>query len=134
MWAVLCPICAAEVETVNHVFFSCEMAMDLRAMVARWWQVDIPILSCMAEWTNWIDTARVTTAVRKCLEAVSLALCWAIWCFRNKLLFDETKPVKAYIWDHIQAQSFLWINSRTLKFRVFWVDWVCNPYFSINFL
>ena len=113
-------------------FFSCEMAMELWERVARWWQMDIPVLSSMGEWMQWIDTVHVKDVVRRCLDAVALVLCWAIWSFRNKLVFDDTKPGKAYLWDHIQAQSFLWINSRTPKFHVFWVDWVCNPSFSIN--
>ena len=82
----------------------------------------------------WIDSVRVRSAARKCLDAVGLVLCWAIWCFRNKLLFDQKKPVKGWLWDHIQAQSYLLIKARTPKFNVSLVDWLCNPCFSINIL
>ncbi|GJY60951.1 RNA-directed DNA polymerase, eukaryota, reverse transcriptase zinc-binding domain protein [Tanacetum coccineum] len=33
--SVLCPICQEDVETVNHTFFSCEMAKDLWALLAK---------------------------------------------------------------------------------------------------
>ncbi|GJZ81420.1 RNA-directed DNA polymerase, eukaryota, reverse transcriptase zinc-binding domain protein [Tanacetum coccineum] len=34
--SLLCPICHEDVETVNHIFFSCEMAKDLWPLLARW--------------------------------------------------------------------------------------------------
>ena len=119
---------------MNHVFFNCDMAMELWGLVARWWQVDIPVFSSMLEWNIWIDTVHVWAGVRRCLEVVGLVLLWSIWSFCNKLLFIQVKPVKALILDHIQVQSYLWINSRNSKFNVSWVDWVCNPFFSINSL
>nr|GEW87674.1 reverse transcriptase domain, reverse transcriptase zinc-binding domain protein [Tanacetum cinerariifolium] len=34
--SILCPICNDDVESVNHFFFTCDMAKDLWAMLARW--------------------------------------------------------------------------------------------------
>ena len=96
--------------------------------------MDISLLSSVPEWNHWIDTVRVRMPIRQCLEVVRLVLLWSIWSFRNNMLFNQVKPVKALIWDHIQAQSFLWISSRNSKFKVTWVDWMCNPFFSINAL
>nr|GEW32893.1 RNA-directed DNA polymerase, eukaryota [Tanacetum cinerariifolium] len=92
--SVLYPDCDRDVETTNHLFFSCEMAVDLWVLVAHWWELDIPITSSVLEWVTWIDTARLPCKVRNCLDAVALTLIWSIWCFRNKLLFSFTKPVK----------------------------------------
>ncbi|GKB68686.1 RNA-directed DNA polymerase, eukaryota, reverse transcriptase zinc-binding domain protein [Tanacetum coccineum] len=33
--SLLCPICNDDVETVNHIFLSCDMAKDLCALLAR---------------------------------------------------------------------------------------------------
>ncbi|KAL4572515.1 hypothetical protein LXL04_019294 [Taraxacum kok-saghyz] len=88
---VLCPICERDVETVNHVFFTCDMALDLWGMVARWWQVDIPVLSSMSEWIAWIDSVRLRSAVRRCLDAVGLVVLWSIWMFGNKVVFNQVK-------------------------------------------
>ncbi|GJU06616.1 RNA-directed DNA polymerase, eukaryota, reverse transcriptase zinc-binding domain protein [Tanacetum coccineum] len=41
--SILCPICSEDVESANHIFFSCEMAKDLWALFARWWELDIPV-------------------------------------------------------------------------------------------
>ncbi|GKB37721.1 RNA-directed DNA polymerase, eukaryota, reverse transcriptase zinc-binding domain protein, partial [Tanacetum coccineum] len=39
--SLLCPICLEDVETVNHTFFNCDMAKDLWALLAIWWELDI---------------------------------------------------------------------------------------------
>ncbi|GKF26677.1 RNA-directed DNA polymerase, eukaryota, reverse transcriptase zinc-binding domain protein, partial [Tanacetum coccineum] len=40
--SLLCPICHEDVETDNHTFFNCDLAKDLWALLARWWELDIP--------------------------------------------------------------------------------------------
>ena len=108
--SILCPFCGSDVETVNHLFFSCEMATDLWVLVARWWELDIPVMSSVLEWVTWIDSARLPSKVRNCLDVVALTLMWSIWYFRNRLLFCFTKPIKASLWDLIKYQSFIWIS------------------------
>ena len=128
--SLLCPICGGDVETVNHLFFSCPMAMDLWSLLARWWGMDIPFMSTMEDWYIWVDNVKCRSVVKRCLAMVGLVTCWAIWCFRNKVLFNQDKPRKALIWEFIQSQSFLWITSRSSKskFNISWVDWISFPY------
>nr|GEU30320.1 RNA-directed DNA polymerase, eukaryota, reverse transcriptase zinc-binding domain protein [Tanacetum cinerariifolium] len=38
---VLCPNCGNEVESRNHLFFDCSMALDLFRLLGRWWNIDI---------------------------------------------------------------------------------------------
>ncbi|GJS82274.1 RNA-directed DNA polymerase, eukaryota [Tanacetum coccineum] len=92
----LCPVCDRDVETSNHLFFSCEMVVDLWVLVARWWELDIPVTSSVLEWVAWIDSARLPSKVRNCLDVVVLTLMWSIWCSRNRM-FSFTKPVKAVL-------------------------------------
>ncbi|GJT62028.1 RNA-directed DNA polymerase, eukaryota, reverse transcriptase zinc-binding domain protein [Tanacetum coccineum] len=67
-----------DVETSNDLFFSCEMAVDLWVLVARWWELDIPVMSSVLEWVAWIDSARLPSKVKNCLYAVALMLMWSI--------------------------------------------------------
>ncbi|GKC02796.1 RNA-directed DNA polymerase, eukaryota, reverse transcriptase zinc-binding domain protein [Tanacetum coccineum] len=94
---VLCPVCDHDVETSNNLFFSYEMAVDLWVLVARWWELDIPVASSVSKWVAWIDSVRLPSKVRNCLDVVALTLMWLIWCFRNKLLFSFTKLVKVVL-------------------------------------
>ncbi|GKA45251.1 RNA-directed DNA polymerase, eukaryota, reverse transcriptase zinc-binding domain protein [Tanacetum coccineum] len=54
--SVLCPICQDDVEMVNHVFFSCDMAKDLWALMARWWNLDIPVFDNVVDWFEWLSS------------------------------------------------------------------------------
>ncbi|GJU52604.1 ribonuclease H-like domain-containing protein [Tanacetum coccineum] len=62
--SLLCPICQEDVETVNHIFFSCEMATDLWSLLAKWWDLDIPFCASMEDWFLWLDTSSFSKKVR----------------------------------------------------------------------
>ncbi|GJZ06392.1 RNA-directed DNA polymerase, eukaryota, reverse transcriptase zinc-binding domain protein [Tanacetum coccineum] len=47
--SLLCPSCLDDLETVNHTFFNCEMAKDLWSLLAKWWDVDIPVCGNILE-------------------------------------------------------------------------------------
>ena len=104
--SVLCPICRDDVETTNHLFFSCPMAFDLWEMVARWWDIDVLILSSMADWVEWIDGVQVQNSIKDCLEALCLIVMWHIWNYRNNFLFGKSTPRKSTLWDCTQFQIF----------------------------
>ena len=132
--SIRCSICDTDLETVNHLFFSCNMAMTLWVNISKWWDIDIPVCSNMQEWVIWLDGVRLRLGVKRCLEVVCLTTMWLIWGYRNKLLFDSVKPMKGHIWDSIQVYSYFWIDSRVSKFKVSWVDWLYNPVVAINIL
>nr|GEY79190.1 hypothetical protein [Tanacetum cinerariifolium] len=120
--SLLCPICRLDVETVNHLFFNCDMAKDLWALVAKWWELDVPLCSNISDWYSWLDGVRLTSMSRSILEGVGGTLMWTIWFFRNKLIFSSSPPKKASLWDFIVAQSFLWFSSRNPKNKISWLE------------
>ncbi|GJW85560.1 RNA-directed DNA polymerase, eukaryota, reverse transcriptase zinc-binding domain protein [Tanacetum coccineum] len=129
--STLCSICGEDVETVNHIFFSCEMAKDLWALLAKWWSLDIPICSNFLEWSSWLDSLHLSSKKKLFLDGVGGTLLWSIWNFRNRLLFTVPPPKKAVLWDNIVSQSFLWISSRNPKLNFSWVGWIQHPLVSI---
>ncbi|GKC38107.1 RNA-directed DNA polymerase, eukaryota, reverse transcriptase zinc-binding domain protein, partial [Tanacetum coccineum] len=129
--STLCSICGEDVETVNHIFFSCETAKDLWALLARWWSLDIPICSNFLDWSTWLDSLHLSSKEKLFLEGVGGALLWTIWNFRNRLIFSVPPPKKAVLWDIIVTQSFLWISSRNPKLKFSWVGWIQHPLVSI---
>ncbi|GJT73535.1 RNA-directed DNA polymerase, eukaryota, reverse transcriptase zinc-binding domain protein [Tanacetum coccineum] len=119
--SLLCPTCQIDVETVNHIFFNCEMAKDLWSLLAKWWELDIPFCSNISDWYDWLDDACVAANIRLVLEGVGGTLMWAIWSFRNHLIFSNPPPKKATLWDFIVSQSFLWFSSRNPTCKVSWI-------------
>ncbi|GJW37589.1 RNA-directed DNA polymerase, eukaryota, reverse transcriptase zinc-binding domain protein [Tanacetum coccineum] len=129
--SLLCPICHEDVETVNHLFFTCDLAKDLWALLARWWELDIPFCTSISEWFEWLDSLSISHKARVFIEGVGGTLLWSIWSFRNRLVFSNNPPKKALIWDSIVSQSFLWFSSRNPCFKFNWVGWLQNPIATI---
>ncbi|GJT76979.1 RNA-directed DNA polymerase, eukaryota, reverse transcriptase zinc-binding domain protein [Tanacetum coccineum] len=113
--SLLCPICQEDVESVNHIFFSCEMAKALWDLFAKWWELDIPFCDNISDWFTWFDSLKVSNKVRSFIEGVGGTLMWSIWNYRNHFVFSSSPPKKALLWDSIVSQSFLWISSRNPK-------------------
>ncbi|GJY06599.1 RNA-directed DNA polymerase, eukaryota [Tanacetum coccineum] len=63
--SVLCPTCQGDVETVNHTFFNCVLAKDLWTLMAKWWELDIPIFANIFEWYAWLDSLHFSSAVER---------------------------------------------------------------------
>ncbi|GKB75793.1 hypothetical protein Tco_0942688, partial [Tanacetum coccineum] len=93
----------------------------------RWCQLDFPVISNIAEWFSWLDSAHLSKYARSNLEGIASTMLWSIWNFRNAWIFSNSKPKKANIWDSVVHQSFLWISSRNPKCRFRWIDWLRNP-------
>ena len=129
--SLLCPICNKDVETVNNLFFTCDMAKDLWDLLARWWELDIPFCMSIVEWFAWLDSLSISHNARVFLEGVGGTLLWFIWSFHNRLIFSTPPPKKALVWDGIVSQSFLWISSRNLKFKISWVSCMQNSIATI---
>ncbi|GJQ97240.1 RNA-directed DNA polymerase, eukaryota, reverse transcriptase zinc-binding domain protein [Tanacetum coccineum] len=125
--SLLCPVCSDQVETADHLFFSCNTVQALWGLLARWCQLDFPGFANIADWFSWLDSARLPKHARLVLEGIASTMFWSLWNFRNAWIFSSSKPKKANIWDSVVHQSFLWISSRNPKFRFRWIDWLRNP-------
>nr|GFA48926.1 RNA-directed DNA polymerase, eukaryota, reverse transcriptase zinc-binding domain protein [Tanacetum cinerariifolium] len=89
--SLLCPICRLDIETVNHLFFNCDMAKDLWALVAKWWELDVPLCSNISDWYSWLNGVRLTSMSGSILEVVygrlTIAICHNfMWLFFLELL------------------------------------------------
>ncbi|GKE47357.1 RNA-directed DNA polymerase, eukaryota, partial [Tanacetum coccineum] len=68
--SLLCPSCLDDLETVNHTFFNCEMAKDLWSLLAKWWDVDIPVCGIfwngMIAFLTWHMPPKLRIGSRRC--------------------------------------------------------------------
>nr|GEX90708.1 RNA-directed DNA polymerase, eukaryota, reverse transcriptase zinc-binding domain protein [Tanacetum cinerariifolium] len=125
--SLLCPICHEDVETVNCIFFMCDLSKVLWALLAKWWELDVLFCASISDWLSWLDSSSISSKARVFLDGVGAALMWSLWSFRNRLLFSTPPPKKSLIWDSIVSYSFLWISSINPKTKFSWVGWFRNP-------
>nr|GEW67511.1 hypothetical protein [Tanacetum cinerariifolium] len=80
--SLLCPTCQEDVEMVNHIFFNYDLAKQLWALLARWWDLDFPFCENISEWNSWLDSSSLSYKARLFLDGVGGTLMWNIWSFR----------------------------------------------------
>ncbi|PWA60447.1 RNA-directed DNA polymerase, eukaryota [Artemisia annua] len=66
--SVLCPICGAAVEDIQHVLFRCELAQSILRKVFRWWDLGWQEISSFSDWEAWFLSFRLSPAIKSLLE------------------------------------------------------------------
>nr|GEX71709.1 RNA-directed DNA polymerase, eukaryota [Tanacetum cinerariifolium] len=110
--SLTCPVCSLAHESTSHILFNCSMALDIARLIVRWWDLSWSPIGSYAEWLSWFKDICMGAKLKSMLEGVFFVSWWAIWNFRNKLLFDSRKPKKNVLFDDIVARSFAWCNAR----------------------
>ncbi|GJV04827.1 putative RNA-directed DNA polymerase [Tanacetum coccineum] len=121
-----CPICDNGIETANHVFVDCSVAMGVWNSISSWWGVnDCPKdLQNLIRWANSVD---INIKAKACFDAVIQTTTWTIWRYRNMICFQLKPPRKDTLVEEIMILSHSWILHRNRKFNLSWIDWISNP-------
>ncbi|GKD88060.1 RNA-directed DNA polymerase, eukaryota, reverse transcriptase zinc-binding domain protein [Tanacetum coccineum] len=75
--SINCPSCQGDLETVNHTFFNCGLAKELWSLLAKWWDLDIPMCGNIAEWHAWLGDLHVSSKV---LLHLAIRGSWGVLC------------------------------------------------------
>ncbi|GJR64540.1 RNA-directed DNA polymerase, eukaryota [Tanacetum coccineum] len=110
-----CPICKEAAEDSSHLFFSCELAVEVSRLVCRWWDMTWPHISSYEEWLSWLKDIRLDSNRKLLLEGVFYTAWWSIWRFRNCVLFEAKNPRKDVLFDDIVSRASLWCHARYLE-------------------
>ncbi|GJU40341.1 RNA-directed DNA polymerase, eukaryota, reverse transcriptase zinc-binding domain protein [Tanacetum coccineum] len=128
--SIICPLCSITVESTSHLFFSCHLARQLMLKVARWWEFEIHDFIFYDDWLLSLNNIQVSKRFKDVFEGVCYTTWWAIWKFRNQVLFGSNHPHLDLLFDEIVCISFTWCSSRCNS-SFDWVSWMKNPS-SIN--
>ncbi|GJR55734.1 RNA-directed DNA polymerase, eukaryota [Tanacetum coccineum] len=124
--SILCSICECVVESARHVFFSCSLVRQILGKVCSWWDIMHIDVNSYVEWVNWMNSLRLKSKSKLMIEGVFYVVWWHVWTFRNKLLFEDKKPLKPIIFDNVVSRSYYWCKFRC-KVSFSWDDWLKNP-------
>ncbi|GJX36417.1 hypothetical protein Tco_0247974 [Tanacetum coccineum] len=103
--SIIYPICSSVGESGSHLFFGCNMARLLLRKVTRWWELEYPDLNSYEEWLAWFNSIRLHKGLKDVLEGVFYVMWWAIWKFRNQVLFGSSQPRLALLFDEISSNT-----------------------------
>ncbi|GJU83675.1 hypothetical protein Tco_1286040 [Tanacetum coccineum] len=97
-------------EDSSHLFFSCELAVEVSRLVCRWWDMTWPHISSYEEWLSWLKDIRLDSNRKLLLEGVFYTAWWSIWRERPAVfLLCEEKA------QSISAIDVAWSQSSSIK-------------------
>ncbi|GKB14264.1 RNA-directed DNA polymerase, eukaryota, reverse transcriptase zinc-binding domain protein [Tanacetum coccineum] len=93
-----CPICRSCEEDTQHILFQCDLAQIVLQRICRWWDLTPHTWTSFVEWQSWFSSVRLTSKVKNLLEGVFYVAWWAIWSFRNRIIFQRpSKTIELYL-------------------------------------
>ncbi|XP_071694335.1 uncharacterized protein [Rutidosis leptorrhynchoides] len=109
---VVCPVCNNGVESKDHLFFTCEVASDLWRKVRLWLDCDMHTFLPWDSFISWLEGISLPTSSKNQVVAIIVTLLWAIWRYRNGLVFNNVFCNLSSLFDIIRLLSFRWIKNR----------------------
>lgn len=89
--STLCPICSNHSEDVNHLFFGCDLTLEIWQRIRVWIDMNISYFSNVTYMFQWIDSHMVVQLKQKVLKSVFSTLLWVLWYYRNTIVFRHQK-------------------------------------------
>ncbi|XP_071718074.1 uncharacterized protein [Rutidosis leptorrhynchoides] len=119
--SVVCPVCANGVETMNHLFFGCNFALEVWLKLRLWLDCSMPSFSSWDTFIVWLEGVQLSALNKNRIVAAVITLLWAIWRFRNGVVFNEAFCSKSSIFDQLEL-GILQIVVQQLKSNLYEVN------------
>ncbi|XP_071687946.1 uncharacterized protein [Rutidosis leptorrhynchoides] len=112
--SIVCPVCNNGVETQDHVFFGCSLASKLRHWhkLRIWLNCSIPSFLSWDSFIVWLEGVRLSSISKNRVIASVITLLWAIWRFRNGIIFNVSFCTISSLFDVVRLLYFRWIKHR----------------------
>lgn len=124
----MCKGCNKVEETVDHLFFKCEIFSALWTECLRWWGIQAPLqVECK---TLFFQFDGLLTGYKKQVELwemVWFAIIWVIWNHCNGLLFKDKKVDIGEMVEQVKLKTWLWISALCPRFGYPFSLWFSNP-------
>nr|GEW94047.1 RNA-directed DNA polymerase, eukaryota [Tanacetum cinerariifolium] len=108
--SITCVNCGIGVETISHLFFTCDMAQQVRHLINLWWDVPGMEIDSYASWKMWMGNIRLPGKIKMMFEGVYNVMWWLLWWYRNQKTFEAKAPNKAVFFDDVIAKSFYGVD------------------------
>nr|GFA65069.1 RNA-directed DNA polymerase, eukaryota [Tanacetum cinerariifolium] len=122
-----CPIYDSSIETSNHTLWFCSLATSIWHKVFAWLDIDTPCHAHIQDIYFWISNMRVPAPKKSILEVICGVSLWALWKFRNELIFGSSPPKRCFLFDSIVENSYRWYSTRNKLSSISWNNWMQNP-------
>lgn len=74
--SISCSICSKGMESNDHVFYSCDIALNIWRLVRIWCDMPIPALNSHSDWISWFDNIRLSYDLKVRLHVIAATTWW----------------------------------------------------------
>ncbi|GJV47498.1 RNA-directed DNA polymerase, eukaryota, reverse transcriptase zinc-binding domain protein [Tanacetum coccineum] len=106
--SITCPICDNGIETSYHTLWVCSLATSLWIRVFKWLDFNPPVIPNLRGLFTWIEELHISSNKKAITEVVCSVVLWALWNFRNDMIFGDTHPKCSILYDKVVDFSFRW--------------------------
>ncbi|XP_076944940.1 uncharacterized protein LOC143615794 [Bidens hawaiensis] len=118
-----CPICGKGMETVDHVFISCDFSQAVWCLISQWCKVPSIYAFSVRDLVELHRYASFPTDKAKAFHAVCLVTIWCIWKKRNDVVKKGGQVHPRSLIEEVKPLGFLWIRNRSKRRGLPWEDW-----------
>lgn len=102
-----CGWCGMVSESVDHLFFECEVASWTWSFISQWWQIKITLKN-QIEFTDGPFSRFRGSPLKKVWKLILSVEIWTIWLSRNENLFQNKRISKYDLHKILIVRSFQW--------------------------
>lgn len=122
-----CVWCGSLEETVEHLFWDCQLAKRAWDFISSWWNIPKALFpgepNTLARLVSFINT----TLVNKVWRIVIAATLWSIWLSRNETAFANTRISRRSLEFLITTRVNKWAKTSLLIPFTMDLNWSVNP-------
>ncbi|XP_071727663.1 uncharacterized protein [Rutidosis leptorrhynchoides] len=124
--SVRCPICDGDIETVDHILFSCQVAKDIWAKVLKWWGYNSAIFGFEAIFNGTFGGVAHDHKKNQ-WQAVCWVVCYILWKNINAKVFKNKLETVPSLFSEVQVLSYDWISRRCKGHIMDWLQRFSHP-------
>lgn len=124
----VCKGCEKEVETVGHLFFTCETYSKVWYECLKWWGLSSSLQgSCKSHFSQFGGLISGSKSQKEVWDIIWYAVVWAIWYGRNNQIFKGKNIEVGYLVEEVKLKTWLWITAKYNQFNYPISSWCMNP-------
>ncbi|GKD23376.1 hypothetical protein Tco_1225079 [Tanacetum coccineum] len=127
MDSVRCPICDDALETEQHVFVSCILAVKIWKDILNWWNIKDVDVSTLDDANNLAGKVTIKASHIKFFDVVVQTTLWLLWRYHNEFVFSAKRPKIELLLNDVKFLSFNWITNRHKNISINWIEWFAYP-------
>nr|GEV90079.1 zinc finger, CCHC-type [Tanacetum cinerariifolium] len=113
--SISCSVCSNDMESNDHGFYTCDVALHIWSLVRIWCDISIPAIVSHSDWKSWFDNLHLSSDGKTRLQVIAATVWWTIWKYKNPVTFNSQCMRKCDLIDNIRLCSFTWLNCRGSK-------------------